>query len=92
MTRMVTYECRKCGTKVIVTEAHATNLQPIYCCGMQVSQVDSVRRQLAAKAPKGSGKEKGKYGKTAGKAVKKETAGRVKASPKKKASKNMKKK
>ncbi len=83
MARMATYECRKCGTKVVVTETHAANLQPIYCCGMEVAEVDTVRRQLAVKSTK---KEKGKDEKTVRREAKekeKASAG-TKTSPKKK--------
>jgi hypothetical protein len=88
--RMTAYECRKCGTKVVVTGTDSTNLQPIYCCGMEVAEVEAVRRQLGAKALKSAKKEKGEHEKAIPKAARKKTAART--SPKKKAPKNTKKK
>ncbi len=90
MARMVTYECKRCGTKVVVTEKGGSGLQPIYCCGMEVAEVDAVRRQLGAKEPKISGKKgKGRAGKTAAKKTVSKTkrSARAKATPGKKVSK-----
>ena len=66
--RIVTYECEECGTEVVVTETGGTALMPIYCCGMEVTEVSSV--------PKTAGKKKSaaaKRGKTPAKSVKKIT-------------------
>lgn len=65
MARIVTYECEECGTEVVVTESGETSLRPIYCCGLEITEVSSVPN------PRVSGK------KTAGKTAKK-PAGRVK--------------
>ncbi len=93
MARMVTYECRQCGTKVIVTKTHETSLQPIFCCGMEVAEVDSVRRRLGDGAAKGAAKrKKAIYGRSAGKTVKEEVAPSAKASARKEARKKTKKK
>ena len=43
---VVTYECRQCGTEVVVTETLETQLSPIYCCGMEVTRV-SVPKKAA---------------------------------------------
>ncbi len=90
---MATYECRKCGTKVVVTETGGTNLQPIYCCGMEVSRVAAVRSELVTKARKSGGKKKrGIPGKTAGRAGQQKRVSGGKASPRKRVSKSTKKK
>ena len=42
---IVTYECEQCGSEVIVTRTGETMLSPIYCCGMQVTEVSSVEKK-----------------------------------------------
>jgi hypothetical protein len=44
---VVTYECRRCGTEVVVTETLGTQLSPIYCCGMEVTRISSVPKRTA---------------------------------------------
>lgn len=57
MPRIVTYECEECGTEVVVTETGETSLAPIYCCGLEITEVSAV--------PKPSTKRKKAAGKTA---------------------------
>jgi hypothetical protein len=68
MMRIITYECEECGTEVVVTERGGTLLRPIYCCGLEITEVSSVP------LPKGANKrtvgKTVKTAKTAGKAVK----------------------
>jgi len=73
---VVTYECEQCGTEVVVTETGETMLSPIYCCGMQVTEVSSVEKKPT--------KPKKKAVK---KVAKKRVAKRKKPAAKKKASK-----
>jgi len=73
---VVTYECEQCGTEVVVTETGETMLSPIYCCGMQVTEVSSVEKKPV--------KPKKKAVK---KVAKKKVAKRKKPAAKKKASK-----
>ena len=73
---IVTYECEQCGTEVVVTETGETMLSPIYCCGMQVTEVSSVEKKPT--------KPKKKAVK---KVAKKRVAKRKKPAAKKKASK-----
>lgn len=40
--RIITYECEECGTEVVVTETGGTSLRPIYCCGLEITEVSSV--------------------------------------------------
>jgi hypothetical protein len=49
MARTVTYECKQCGTEVVVTETQDTSLSPIYCCGVEVSEVSKVKKRPPAK-------------------------------------------
>ena len=54
MARIITYECEQCGSEIIVTETGETQLSPIYCCGITVSEVSSVQKKAtpAKKAAK----------------------------------------
>jgi hypothetical protein len=52
MARMVTYECDECGCEIVVTEMPDTRLTPIYCCGMEVTEVSSAARKSREKAVK----------------------------------------
>ena len=64
--RIVTYECEECGTEVVVTETGGTSLMPIYCCGLEITEVSSVPNpERTRKSPAG------KRTKTPAKAVKK---------------------
>lgn len=49
MARIVTYECEECGTEVVVTETGGTSLRPIYCCGLEITEISSVPKPGAAK-------------------------------------------
>lgn len=44
---VVTYECRQCGTEIVVTETLETKLSPIYCCGMEVTKISTVPKKTA---------------------------------------------
>ena len=77
---VVTYECEQCGTEVVVTETGETMLSPIYCCGMQVTEVSSVEKKTT-KPKKKTAK------KVVKKVVKKKVVKRKKPAMKKKASK-----
>ncbi|MEJ2683877.1 MAG: hypothetical protein P8Z71_05725 [Candidatus Sulfobium sp.] len=62
MARIVTYECEECGTEVVVTETGGTSLRPIYCCGLEITEISSVpdaggaAKRTAGKAAKTSRK------------------------------------
>jgi hypothetical protein len=58
---VVTYECRQCGTEVVVTETLETQLSPIYCCGIEVTRISSVPKK-AAKPKKKAMKKVAKKG------------------------------
>ncbi len=73
---VVTYECEQCGTEVVVTETGETMLSPIYCCGMQLTEVSSVEKKPVKPKKK-----------AAKKVAKKRVAKRKKPAAKKKASK-----
>lgn len=34
-TKTVTYECRRCGTEIVVTSIGTGELSPLYCCGVE---------------------------------------------------------
>jgi hypothetical protein len=76
MARLITYNCDVCGSEIVVTETGETQLSPIYCCGIEVTEVSSVqKRQTKPKK----------------KAVKKATKKTAKKKPAKKASASKKK-
>ena len=76
MARMVTYECDECGCEIVVTEMPETELNPIYCCGMEVTEVSSAAGKPGKKAVKKATKK-----------VAKKVASRKKPAAKKKAAK-----
>jgi hypothetical protein len=48
--RVVTFECRECGSEVVVTATGEVELAPIYCCGVEVAETTSgVSRQAKPK-------------------------------------------
>lgn len=51
MAKPVTYECRKCGTEVVVTKAAGAHLQPIYCCGDKVGKPSSAKKSASKTRP-----------------------------------------
>jgi len=81
MARMVTYECDECGCEIIVTEMPETELNPIYCCGMEVAEVSSAAGKPGEKTVKKTTK------KVAKKVAAKKVASRKKPSAKKKVAK-----
>jgi hypothetical protein len=73
---VVTYECEQCGTDVVVTRTGETMLSPIYCCGMEVTEISSVEKKPVKPKKK-----------AAKKVAKKKVAKRKKPAAKKRASK-----
>ncbi|MEJ2696803.1 MAG: hypothetical protein P8013_09155 [Candidatus Sulfobium sp.] len=75
--RIVTYECEECGTEVVVTETGGTSLRPIYCCGLEVTEVSSIpqaaggKKTTAGRSKKVTAKKTAKTAPTAKKATKK---------------------
>lgn len=49
--RVITYECEECGSEIVVTPTGETILSPIYCCGMEVTDISSSVIKKAAKKP-----------------------------------------
>jgi len=76
MARVVTYECDECGCEIVVSETAATELNPIYCCGMEVTEVFSAARKPAKRTVKKATKK-----------VAKKVASRKKPAARKKAAK-----
>jgi hypothetical protein len=79
MARIITYECEQCGSEIIVTETGETQLSPIYCCSMVVTEVSSVEKKQTKPKKKAAQKVTKKI-------VEKKVAKKAPA-PKKKASK-----
>ena len=47
MARIITYECEQCGSEIVVTESLGTQLSPIYCCGIGVTEVSVAQKKFA---------------------------------------------
>jgi len=80
MEKVVTYECNQCGCEVVVTETPETELSPIYCCGLEVTEASGV-----GKKPSKASKKTDKVG--VKKTVKKTSFKAKRPSPGKKSSK-----
>ena len=52
MARVITYECNECGCAITVSRTPDTELEPIYCCGMEVAEVRSAAKKPAKKVKK----------------------------------------
>lgn len=39
--RIVNFECEECGSEVVVTATGEVQLSPIYCCGVEVTEMTS---------------------------------------------------
>ena len=79
-TMVITYECEECGSEFVVTPTGEMQLSPIYCCGFEVTEVDSPAKK--APAPK-----KKVVKKAAAKVAKKKPAPKKKPVAKKKTAK-----
>lgn len=74
-SRIVTYECEECGSEIVVSSLGESRLSPIYCCGIEVTEISSLEKKPV--------KPKKKVVK---KVAKKRVAAKKKPSAKKKAS------
>jgi hypothetical protein len=78
--RIFTYECEQCGSEIVVTPSGETQLSPIYCCGIKVTEISSGGKKTART-------EKKIAKKTAKKVSAKKVVAKKKPAAKKKASK-----
>ncbi len=44
-TRIVNFVCTECGSEVVVTATGEVQLSPIYCCGVEVTEMTSGGRK-----------------------------------------------
>jgi BRCT domain type II-containing protein len=79
--RIITYECEECGSEIIVTPTGETALSPIYCCGIEVTEISSAQKKPSKPAKKIASKT------TTKKVTKKKVAAKKKPSAKKKTAK-----
>jgi len=49
--RILSYECEQCGSEIIVTSSGESQLSPIYCCGIEVTEISSEVKKAAKKIP-----------------------------------------
>jgi hypothetical protein len=75
MAKVITYNCDVCGSEIVVTESGLSQLSPIYCCGIEVTEVSSVPKKQVKKPTKAAKK-------VAKKVVKKKVAKKTAASKK----------
>jgi hypothetical protein len=50
--RVITYECEECGSEIVVTPTGETVLSPIYCCGIEVTELSSAKKKPSKPAKK----------------------------------------
>jgi hypothetical protein len=74
MARIITYECEQCGSEIVVTESLGTQLSPIYCCGIGVTEVSSAEKKPAKPKKKAVKKVTKKVAKKKKPAAKKKTS------------------
>jgi len=43
--RTVTYECEQCGSEIVVTSTGEGELSPVYCCGIEVTELSSTGKK-----------------------------------------------
>jgi hypothetical protein len=103
MERIMQYECRVCGRKIDVTRAGDVYEEPVYCCGLEATEINApqapsapvaipVRKPAAKKAKKKAVTKKATKKKAVTKKAAKKKATKKKAAKKKVAKKAVKKK
>jgi len=43
--RTITYECEQCGSEIVVTSTGEGELSPVYCCGIEVTEISSTGKK-----------------------------------------------
>jgi hypothetical protein len=72
--RIITYECEECGSEIVVTPTGETALSPIYCCGIEVTELSSAEKKPSKPSKKIASKTMKKATKTKVAAKKKPAA------------------
>jgi hypothetical protein len=86
--RIMQYECRVCGRKIDVTRTGDVYEEPVYCCGLETTEVNVPSVPIAPVPVKKATKKKPAKKKAAKKAAKKKAKKKaVKKAAKKKATK-----
>ena len=78
--RIVNYECEECGSEIVVTPTGESLLSPIYCCGIEVTEISTAKKKTSKPAKKTAKK-------TAKKVTKKKVAAKKRPAAKKKTAK-----
>lgn len=81
---IITYECEECGSEIVVTPTGETQMSPIYCCGVEVLEVETSPKKAAAPRKKS---RKASAKKAAKKMVKKKATAKKKTTAKRKTTK-----
>lgn len=74
--KIMQYECRVCGRKIDVTRTGDVYEEPVYCCGLEATEVNVPEEQTALVAP--AVRRKPARKKAAKKAAKKKAAKKAK--------------
>ena len=90
MARIITYECVQCGHQLVSRPTGETDLEPIYCCGLEVAEISSVMVPAAKPKKKAAAKTAGKTAKKALKPGAKKASAKKRPAAKKKAPKGRK--
>ncbi len=86
--RIMQYECRVCGRKIDVTRTGDVYEEPVYCCGLEATDVNVPAAPIVPSPAKKAAKKKPAKKKAAKKAVKKKAKKKaVKKAAKKKTAK-----
>ena len=54
--RAVTYECEQCGSEIVVTSTGEGELSPVYCCGIEVTEISSTSKKAVRPKKKAAAK------------------------------------
>lgn len=60
--RTVTYECQQCGSEIVVTSTGEGELSPVYCCGIEVTEISSPGKKAVRPKKKAEKKVLGRKG------------------------------
>jgi hypothetical protein len=83
MEKVITYNCDVCGSEIVVTEMGDSQLSPIYCCGVEVTEMSSVPKKKAVTKKKSTKTAPKKTAKKVAKTATRKTAKKASASKKK---------
>jgi hypothetical protein len=60
--RIVTYECEQCGSGIVVTSTGEGELSPVYCCGIEVTEISATGKNAVRPKKKAAKNVSGRKG------------------------------